>query len=127
DPNLSQWQIKTLRGLIMRRGKRPLPQGLRLVEGTYRSDRHGPAESAHVAAQERLIKPDWMRGGVGAAWDRFIAPAGWLDVFREPSAIAFCELWEEFQAWPVRFPASKHGQMRGYMNDLALSGRCGRI
>ena len=61
-------------------------------------------------------------GGVADAWDRYIAPAGWLDVFREAAAIAFCQLWDEFQTWPARFPASKHAQMRAYMGDLALLG-----
>ncbi|BCH10458.1 hypothetical protein MesoLj131c_47160 [Mesorhizobium sp. 131-3-5] len=112
----------------MKRGKRPLPGRLRVIEGSYRADRHGLLSTDHqIAAEQRLIKPDWMRGGVADAWDRYIAPAGWLDVFREPSAIAFCELWQEFQSWPARFPASKHAQMRAYMGELALLGRSGRI
>lgn len=109
----------------MKRGRRPLPGRLRLIEGTYRTDRHGPEASDH--AQEPLTKPAWLRGGISDAWDRFIAPAAWLDVFREPAALAFCELWQEFQTWPARFPAAKHAQMRAYMGDLALLGRGGRI
>ncbi|WP_027167304.1 hypothetical protein [Mesorhizobium sp. WSM3224] len=100
---------------------------MRLIEGSYRADRHGLVAADHGIAQGRLIKPAWLRGGASTAWDRFIAPAPWIDIFREPCAVAFCSLWEEFEAWPARFPASKHGQMRAYMNELALLGRSGRI
>ncbi|RUT96421.1 hypothetical protein EOD10_40145 [Mesorhizobium sp. M7A.T.Ca.TU.009.01.3.2] len=107
----------------MKRGKRPLPGRLRVIEGSYRADRHGMLTADDVAAQERPIKPAWMRGSESEAWDRYIEPCGWLDQFREPAAIAFCQLWVEFKTWPARFPASKHAQLRAYMSDLALLGR----
>lgn len=45
----------------------------------------------------------------------------WLDGSREAAAIAFCELWSEFQFNTTGFPASKHGQMRAYMSELGLT------
>jgi hypothetical protein len=30
-------------------------------------------------------------------------------------------LWAEFRTSPIRFPASKHGQLRAYMSELGLS------
>ena len=56
-----------------------------------------------------------------AAWKKYIEPAGWLDASREPAAIAFCELWQEFRFAPTSFPASKHGQLRAYMSELGLT------
>lgn len=107
----------------MRRGRRPLPGRLHLVTGTFRQDRHAKAAPDSLPVRDPLPKPDWLRGGVSDAWDRFITPAGgFLDVYREPAAVAFCELWHEFQAWPARFPASKHALLRAYMADLGLSG-----
>jgi hypothetical protein len=55
------------------------------------------------------------------AWKRYIAPAYWLDASREPSAIAFCELWQEMRLAPTAFQAAKHSQLRGYMSDLGLT------
>jgi hypothetical protein len=40
---------------------------------------------------------------------------------RGAAAIAFCELWRELRLSLTRFPAAKHGQMRGYMSDLGLT------
>jgi hypothetical protein len=46
---------------------------------------------------------------------------------REPAAIAFCELWQEFRFAPTSFPASKHGQMRAYMSELGLTDERNRV
>jgi hypothetical protein len=105
---------------MIRRGPKPKSPQLRLVEGNYRPDRHGPApERAPPLA--RLEMPKGMKGKAADAWRRFIAPANWLDKFKEPSAIAFCELWAEFQAMPGLFVASRHAQMRAYMGELGLT------
>jgi len=62
-----------------------------------------------------------MRGAALRAWKRFIVPAVWLDVYREPAAIAFCELWQEFRFNPAGFRATKHGQLRAYLSELGLT------
>lgn len=109
------------------RGAKPKPAKLRLVDGTHRTARHGESEQAveateaATAAFGKLKKPASVKGAAAAAWKRYIDPAGWLDGSREPAAIAFCELWKEFQFNPTGFPASKHGQMRAYMAELGLT------
>jgi hypothetical protein len=112
---------------MARRGKRPTPPHLRLIQGTHRADRHGPPAAAQEAASRSaeafgaITRPKGLSRRAGEAWKRFIVPAGWLDASREPAATAFCELWAEFQTAPARFPASRHSQMRAYMSELGLT------
>lgn len=109
------------------RGAKPKPVKLRLVDGTHNVTRHGSKakaeEQIEAAASSfgKLTCPSCLKGESKKAWDRYIAPAGWLDVSREAAAIAFCELWREFRFNPTGFPASKHGQMRAYMSELGLT------
>lgn len=109
------------------RGAKPKPVKLRLVDGTHNVTRHGnladSAEKAELSAATfgKLEKPSYLRAASAQAWKRYIDPAAWLDASREPAAIAFCELWAEFRSSPIRFPASKHGQLRAYMSELGLT------
>lgn len=109
------------------RGAKPKPTHLRVVDGTHRTARHGDLGKAKDAAADavasfgKLTRPKHFRGEALAAWKRYIEPAGWLDGSREPAAIAFCELWQEFRFAPTSFPASKHGQLRAYMSELGLT------
>lgn len=109
------------------RGARPKPAALRLVDGTHNVTRHGKAEDAKAAvdaafnASGPLKPPSGMKGEALKAWKRFIVPAAWIDGFREPAAIAFCELWAQHQKCPEMFVAAKHGQMRAYMAELGLT------
>ena len=109
------------------RGAKPKAAKLRLVDGTHRNARHGDAaetrEAVEVVAASfgKLKKPASLKGPAAAAWKKFIEPATWLDGSREPTAIAFCELWKEFCYSPSGFPAAKHGQMRAYLSELGLS------
>lgn len=111
----------------MTRGRKPKPPHLRLVDGSHRADRHGDAAevkeaaSAAAAAFGRLQRPKHLKGFAKQAWDRWIAPAAWLDASREPAAVIFCELWAEFRTAPEQFPAARHTQLRGVMADLGLS------
>lgn len=109
------------------RGAKPKPAQLRLVDGTNNVTRHGSEKKvrekteAAVAAFGKLTKPASIKGAAAVAWKKYIDPAGWLDGSREPAAIAFCELWKEFQFNPTGFPSAKHGQMRAYMSELGLT------
>lgn len=113
---------------MVTRGKKPTSKHIRLVDGTYRSDRHGPLEGDQppATAREPLAMPRHLKGKAAVAWKRWITPANWLDTFREPSAIAFCMLWAEFQETPSRFVASRHAQMRAYMAELGLTDQRSR-
>lgn len=109
------------------RGARPKPVALRVVDGTHRSTRHGDEAAAREQVERsvqsfgKLKKPAAVKGDAAKAWRRYVEPATWLDASREPAAIAFCELWAEFQKSPAHFPAAKHGQLRAYMNELGLT------
>lgn len=115
------------------KGPKPKAAHLRLVDGTHRPTRHGSEDDAKklvaVAAQQfgKLNRPKHLRGDGLAAWKKYIEPASWLDGSREPTAIAFCELWQEFRFAPTSFPASKHGQMRAYMSELGLTDERNRL
>lgn len=112
---------------MARGGAKPKPAALRLVDGTRNATRHGSEKALREKAEAaqtafgKLAVPAGMKGEALKAWKRFIVPASWLDGSREPAAIAFCELWAEFRFSPIRFPASKHGQMRAYMSELGLT------
>lgn len=109
------------------RGAKPKPTHLRIVDGTHRPTRHGDETDARKAVESavakfgRLAQPKHLKGDAAAAWKRYIAPASWLDASREPAAVAFCELWQEFRFCPTGFAAAKHGQLRAYMSELGLT------
>jgi hypothetical protein len=115
------------------RGAKPKPAALRVVDGTRNATRHGSEGSLRDTATHGanafgpLKKPAGLKGEAAKAWKRYIEPAYWLDGSREASAIAFCELWDEFRSSPMRFPASKHGQMRAYMSELGLTDERNRM
>jgi phage terminase small subunit len=114
------------------RGAKPKPAHLRIVDGTRNVTRHGTEDDLRRIAEGgkafgKPVKPKHLKGEAAAAWKRYIEPAAWLDAAREPAAIAFCELWQEFRFAPTSFPASKHGQMRAYMSELGLTDERNRI
>lgn len=109
------------------RGAKPKPVHLRVVDGTHRNNRHGDIGKAREAAEGavekfgKLTRPKGFRGEALSAWRKYIEPAGWLDGSKEPAAIAFCELWQEFRMAPNLFTAARHGQLRAYMSELGLT------
>ncbi len=115
------------------RGAKPKPAMLRLVDGTRNPTRHGTEKDVRQTAESaaetfgKLVRPKGLKGHGLAAWRKYIEPASWLDGSREPAAIAFCELWQEFRQAPMKFLASKHGQMRAYMSELGLTDERNRM
>jgi hypothetical protein len=115
------------------KGAKPKAAHLRLIDGTHRTTRHGTAAvvkkqiEAETASFGKPVRPSHLKGAGLAAWKRYIEPASWLDGSKEPAAIAFCELWQEFRFAPTSFPASKHGQMRAYMSELGLTDERNRM
>src|SRR6266576_1963203 len=96
------------------RGAKPKPAHLRIVDGTRNVTRHGSEEDLRRSVEEsahhfgKLTRPKGLKGDGLAAWRRYIEPAFWLDASREPVAIAFCELWQEFKFAPTSFTAARH-------------------
>lgn len=117
---------------MAQRGAKPKSAHLRLVDGTRNATRHGSEDDLRKVAESsrdfgKLQKPKYLKGEGALAWKRYIEPAWWLDAAKEPAAIAFCELWQEFRFAPTSFPASKHGQMRAYMSELGLTDERNRL
>ena len=117
---------------MARRGAKPKPAHLRLVDGTRNVTRHGSEQDLKDIAATgdvfgKLVRPPYLKGEARKAWEKWIAPAGWLDSTREAAAIAFCELWDEFRFNTKGFPASKHGQLRAYMSELGLTDERNRV
>jgi hypothetical protein len=118
---------------LAKRGAKPKPAHLRLVDGTTNVTRHGSESDqragveAALASFGKLTRPKGLKGQALEAWKRYIEPASWLDASREPAAIAFCELWSEFRYGPTSFPAAKHGQLRAYMSELGLTDERNRV
>lgn len=113
-------------------GAKPKLAHLHLIDGTGNVTRHGSEDKMREKAESsahfgKPVKPKQLKGDAAAAWKRYIEPASWLDASREPAAIAFCELWQEFRRGPTNFPASKHGQMRAYLSELGLTDERNRI
>lgn len=112
---------------MAQRGTKPQPAHLRLVKGTHRSHRHGSREvaAARAAVDPELFgpisKPGFLKGEALKAWKRYVEPCYWLDASSEPSAILFCELWQEFRDSPRGFAANKYAQMRHLMQELGLT------
>lgn len=112
---------------MAKRGAKPKPAHLRLIDGTRNVTRHGTEEDLRrvvemaITSFGKLVRPKGLRGHALAAWKSYIEPASWLDGSREPAAIAFCELWGEFKRSPASFPASKMGQLRALMSDIGLT------
>ncbi len=115
------------------RGVKPKPAHLMLVDGTRNVTRHGSEDDLRAAVEKsteafgKITKPRHLKGAGASAWKKYIEPAFWLDGSREPAAIAFCELWQEFLFAPTSFPASKHGQLRAYMSELGLTDERNRM
>jgi hypothetical protein len=115
------------------RGVKPKAAHLRLIDGTHRKTRHGAEDAAKQAIEAasqsfgRLVRPKGLKTEGLNAWKKYIEPATWLDGSKEPAAIAFCELWQEFRFAPTSFPSSKHGQMRAYMSELGLTDERNRV
>ena len=114
------------------RGAKPKPARLRVVSGTHRADRHGDAAAVEERAAGSaeafgpLRMPADLTGDAAEASLYGVLglhpdTAHWLDASREAAAIAFCELWAEFRGNPLGFIASRHGQLRAYMNELGLT------
>ena len=118
---------------MAKRGAKPKPAHLRLVDGTRNVTRHGTENYLRDVVENaeacfgKLARPKGLKGKALEAWKKYIEPASWLDGSREPAAIAFCELWQEFRNGPLSFPASKHGQMRAYMSELGLTDERNRV
>ena len=115
------------------RGAKPKPAHLRVIDGTTNVTRHVPEAKARKIADEataafgKLVQPKHLKGEAAKAWKRYIAPADWLDGSKEPAAIAFCELWDQFMESPSHFVAAKHGQLRAYMSELGLTDERNRM
>jgi hypothetical protein len=116
------------------RGVKRKPVALKVLEGskvTRKTDKSAlrrdlpKKQIARMTAEERAFGPPEMpahfKGEAARTWKRYVVPAPWLTKAREPAAIAFCELWEEYREDPRSFSAARHNVMRRYMNELGFT------
>jgi hypothetical protein len=81
----SQLKFEKRGGNVVKRGPKPVPAHIRLIEGTARPRRHGSEDQlreqieASAASFGPLKMPKSFKGEAAFAWRRFIAPAAWLD------------------------------------------------
>jgi hypothetical protein len=119
--------------MVTKRGAKPKPNYLQLIDGTRNPTLH--ASEREMKAQieisrtsfGKLTMPKDLKKDGTLAWQRYVAPAFWLDASREPAAIAFCVLWGEFRREPSMFTAARHRQLRAYMGDLGLTDERNRF
>ncbi len=121
------------RQYVAKRGAKPKPAHLRLVDGTRHVTRHGSEEDLRNKAETSkashgaLVRPKFLKGPALEIWKQLIEPAAWLDRTRYAAAVQFCELWQEFRFSPTAFPAAKHTQMRVLQAELGLTDERNRV
>ena len=83
------------------RGRRPLPRGEQVAEGTPQ-------------------KPPWLSRRAANLWDEVVAHAVWL---KAPDAFKlhiWCALQAEFERAPTKMIAARIGQLRAVGSELGL-------
>jgi P27 family predicted phage terminase small subunit len=78
------------------RGPAAKPNALKVLEGTYREDRHGGG----VRAPDGLpIKPDWLGESAAIVWDKTIDELrdipGLISPIDGPALACYCLAWQE--------------------------------
>lgn len=102
------------------------PPDLRLIEGTYRADKHGPLPKK-VKGFAKLKMPTGLSPEAQTAWRSYIKPCVWLDKSKEPLAIIFVNLWVQYLADPAAFTAGKMTMLRKLSADLGLTDTRQRV
>lgn len=107
------------------RGRKPKAPALHLVEGTRNTTKHGSEDKVRDAAASSeltpLVKPENLLAKIDDIWDQHISPCTWLDAHMEPSAFAWCCLYEEFTDSPRHMVAGRIAQMRALASELGLT------
>jgi P27 family predicted phage terminase small subunit len=80
-----------------KRGPAPTPAAIRMLEGTYREDRHGAA----VRVREGVpAKPEWLGDISSTVWDERIDECletpGLLSPMDGPALALYCDAWQQF-------------------------------
>jgi hypothetical protein len=113
------------------RGRKRVPDHLRLVTGNMNTTRHGTEDEIRSRVEQGkkkfgpLVKPEIFNlkkyAEASITWDRYIAKAWWLDASREVLAIAYCMLVQELFKKGGNLATAKHSQLRAYASELGLS------
>lgn len=79
------------------RGPAATPNAIKLMEGTYREDRHGGAVHAPPGTP---VKPKWLEGLASEVWDERVNELsqvpGLLSEVDAPSLALYCYYWQVF-------------------------------
>ena len=101
--------------------RRRKPVELRLLEGTYRADRHGPIPEAGGSPP---IKPRDLAGDAGSIWKRLVAYLA--PVLREsdgPMLAELCWWWAELRRAQAVIAETKPGAS-AYLKKLSAVSAC---
>lgn len=79
------------------RGPAAKPTALKVLDGTYREDRHGGDVHAPVGAP---LKPDWLGDIAARVWDerveQLMSVPGLLSPLDGPALATYCHAWQRF-------------------------------
>ena len=93
----------------MRRGVKPKPGHLKLIEGTARADRQSMIEGAPVAP---VARPKFLKGRAAAIWDEMIAKQPKWTEFQLAILDSFCVLKAEHERNGKSMPTARIVEMR---------------
>ncbi len=79
------------------RGPTPTPESIKILEGTYREDRHGGGVRVPNGAP---VKPKWLGDFASRVWDERVdelsAIPGLLSPVDGPALAVYCHQWQKF-------------------------------
>lgn len=106
------------------RGRKPTPAHLKVVTGNPGNrpfNPNDPAENVTPDHDNGLVPPRKLAKRKQEIWDRYIKPCPWLTHLDETTALAWVELYYEFERKPGAMVASRIAQMRALASELGLN------
>lgn len=97
-------------------GRKPKPNDLHLVDGTYRPHRH-TSKNDGVEASGTPVKPK-LKGAASRIWDRSILRFPWLAEADSDKLAMYCALQAEFEKDPKAMTAARIGHLRNLGSEL---------
>lgn len=106
------------------RGRKPETAQIHKLRGTERKDRHGTEDERVTLPAEAPDPPDYLTGDQKQEWFRVVnamKDAGVIASADQAALEGYVLLVDQMRKEREEFPASRHGQLRGYIAVLGLS------
>lgn len=101
------------------------PDGLHVVNGTYRADRHGdPTEKPEIAELTSLDAPDFLTAEGRTEWSRITRLFETTGILKESMVVtlsAYCNLAGKLKRNPDTFTAAEYTQLRLLAGEFGLT------